>query len=203
MILEAKHITHSFGSHRVLDDLNLEVDSKEVVGLIGGNGAGKTTLLRIVTRLLVPDSGEVLFRGHPIMQSDMSHIGYLPEERGLYRHMKTREQAIYFARLKGLGKAEAETAVDEWFERLGMQAWKDRPAGKLSKGMQQRLQLVVSVVHRPELLILDEPFTGLDSDNASLLTQEVLRLRDQGTSILLSTHNTTAVETLCNRTIKL
>ena len=203
MTLELKHISKSFGDQRVLTDLNFVLDRGEAVALLGANGAGKTTLMRIVARLLEPDSGEVLFEGHPIQQSDLVHLGYLPEERGLYRHMKAGEQALYFAQLKGMGRHEAETSVRGWFERLGMTDWWERPAAKLSKGMQQRLQLVVAVAHRPRLLLLDEPFSGFDADNSAMLYRELTRLKQEGTAILLSTHNLQAARELCDKTLML
>lgn len=203
MILEAEHISHSFGPQPVLNDVSFTLDRGEALALLGGNGAGKTTLLRIVTLLLAPDSGTVRFDGHPMSQDDLRHVGYLPEERGLYRHMKAREQALFFARLKGLGRRQAAEAADRWFARLGMQDWACRPAASLSKGMQQRLQLAVSVLHDPWLLILDEPFSGLDADNAALLRAEMARLRDHGTAIILSTHNRQAANELCTKTLQL
>ncbi len=203
MILQVEHISKAFGEQKVLEEVTFEVAAGEVVGLLGANGAGKTTLLRIITRLLEPDSGQVLFDGHPIMQDDLRHIGYLPEERGLYRHMKAGEQALYLARLKGLSRCEAKERLHEWFNRLGMSQWWDRPAGKLSKGMQQRLQFVVTVVHSPSLVILDEPFSGFDADNAAMLTYEIQQMKAEGAAILLSTHNLQAAEVLCDRTIQL
>ena len=203
-MLQVDHISKSFGERKVLEDVSFEVTSGEVVGLLGANGAGKTTLLRIITRLLSPDSGKVLFDGHPLGQDDLRHIGYLPEERGLYRHMDAGEQALYFAQLKGMRRNEAEKALHEWFERLGMADWWSRPAAQLSKGMQQKLQFVVTVAHRPRLLILDEPFSGFDAANSAMLYHELARLRhEEGTAILLSTHNLQAAAELCNKTIQL
>ena len=202
-MLQVEHISKSFGEHKVLEDVSFEVASGEVVGLLGANGAGKTTLLRIITRLLPPDSGQVLLDGHPLSQADLHHIGYLPEERGLYRHMKAGEQALYLAQLKGLSRREAEERLHEWFDRLGMSEWWNRPAGKLSKGMQQRLQFVCTVVHRPSLLLLDEPFSGFDADNSAMLTREIQRLKSEGTALLLSTHNLQAANELCDKTIAL
>lgn len=203
MILQVDHIGKSFGEHQVLSDITFDVDGGEVVGILGANGAGKTTLLRIITRLLEPDSGQVLFDGHPVTQNDMKAIGYLPEERGLYRRMRVGEQAMYFARMKGMERDAAEKGLREWFRRLGMEEWWNSPTGKLSKGMQQRLQFVVTVVHSPRLLILDEPFSGFDADNAAMLKREILRLKEEGTAILLSTHNLQAASELCNKTIQL
>ena len=203
MILHVEHISKAFGEHQVLHDVSFGVDRGEAIALLGANGAGKTTLLRIVTRLLEADSGEVLFDGHPILASDLRQIGYLPEERGLYRHMRAGEQALYLARLKGMSRADAGKAVREWFERLDMMPWWDRPSHKLSKGMQQKLQFVVTVAHRPRLVILDEPFSGFDADNAAMLKQEIVRLKEQGTALLLSTHNLQAASELCDKTLTL
>lgn len=203
MLLQVEQISKSFGDRKVLDGITFGVEAGEVVGLLGANGAGKTTLLRIITRLLVPNSGQVLFDGHPFNQEDLRQTGYLPEERGLYRHMRVGEQALYFARLKGMEKEEAEESLHTWFQRLGMDDWWNRPAGKLSKGMQQRLQFVITVVHSPRLLILDEPFSGLDAAGTEMLKREVTSLKEQGTAILLSTHNLQAASELCDKTIKL
>ncbi len=203
MILELQHISHAFGSQPVLHDVSFGVDAGETVGLLGRNGAGKTTLLRIATLLLRPDSGQVLFDGHPMGSADLAAIGYLPEERGLYRRMRVGEQAMYLMQLKGLSRRDAEAALRRWFDRLGMGDWWDSPTSRLSKGMQQRLQLVVSVAHNPRLLILDEPFSGFDDDAAAMLRRELKALADSGTAILLSTHNRQASDELCNKTIQL
>lgn len=203
MILELQHISHAFGSQPVLHDVSFGVDAGETVGLLGRNGAGKTTLLRIATLLLRPDSGQVLFDGHPMGPADLVAIGYLPEERGLYRRMRVGEQAMYLMQLKGLSRRDAEAALRRWFDRLGMGDWWDSPTSRLSKGMQQRLQLVVSVAHNPRLLILDEPFSGFDDDAAAMLRRELKALADSGTAILLSTHNRQASDELCNKTIQL
>lgn len=202
-MLQIDHISKAFGERQVLRDLSFGVSSGEVVGLLGANGAGKTTLMRIVTRLLEPDGGQVLFDGHPLTQSDLQSIGYMPEERGLYRRMRAGEQALYFARMKGMSRVDAAEAVHAWFHRLEMDDWWRRPAGKLSKGMQQRLQFVVTVAHNPRLVILDEPFSGLDADGAAMMGREVTRLKAQGAAILLSTHNLQAAGALCDKTIKL
>lgn len=202
-MLQIEHISKSFGSQRVLDDINFSLAAGEVAGILGNNGAGKTTLLRIVCRLLAPDSGRVLFDGHTLGDADLAHIGYLPEERGLYRHMRVKEQALYLAQLKGITRHDAEASIDDWFQRLGMTSWADKHASELSKGMQQRLQFVVAVAHRPQLLILDEPFSGFDADNAEMLRREIARLAADGTAVLLSTHNTAAAKALCNKTLQL
>lgn len=203
MLLEVQEIEKSYGSHRVLDGVSFTADSGEVVGILGANGAGKTTLLRLVTRLLMPDNGTLLFDGHPLAQDDLAQIGYLPEERGLYRHMRAGEQVVYFAQLKGLSHADAEHAAHDWFDRLGAQDWWRRPVNRLSKGMQQKVQFIAAVVHHPRLLILDEPFSGFDRDNAAMLRDEIRRLSNNGTAILLSTHNLDAASDLCTKTIQL
>ena len=203
MMLQVDHINKAFGARQVLSDVTFDVAAGEVVGLLGANGAGKTTLLRIITRLLEPDSGQVLFNGQPLTQDDLRNIGYLPEERGLYRRMHVGEQALYFTQLKGMSGTDAKVALHNWFQRLEMDEWWDRPAGKLSKGMQQRLQFVITVAHTPRLLILDEPFSGLDTAGADMLGREVLRLKEQGTAILLSTHNLQAANELCDKSIRL
>ncbi len=203
MILQVEHISKAFGERQVLSDVNLTVDSGQAVALLGGNGAGKTTLLRIITRLLEPDAGHVLFDGHPLAQDDLRHIGYLPEERGLYRNMRVGEQALYLLRLKGLSRREAEAAARQWFATLGIQDWWDRPVRKLSKGMQQRLQFAVSVAHSPRLLILDEPLSGLDAAGAAMLCSQIAALKQQGTAIILSTHNLQAATDLCDKTFNL
>ena len=203
MILQVEHISKAFGERQVLTDVNLTVDSGQAVALLGGNGAGKTTLLRIITRLLEPDAGHVLFDGHSLAQDDLRHIGYLPEERGLYRNMRVGEQALYLLRLKGLSRREAEAAARQWFATLGIQDWWDRPVRKLSKGMQQRLQFAVSVAHSPRLLILDEPLSGLDTAGAAMLCSQIAALKQQGTAIILSTHNLQAATDLCDKTFNL
>lgn len=203
MILQVEHISKTFGSRRVLDDVTFSVDAGEIVGLLGANGAGKTTLLRIVTTLLPADSGQVLFCDHPITIDDLASIGYLPEERGLYRRMAAGPQAVYLARLKGLPRAEAEASVKAWFDRLGIADWWKRPVGRLSKGMQQKLQFICTVAHSPRLLILDEPFSGLDEEGSAMLKAELQRLALGGTAVILSTHNLQAATELCVKTIRL
>lgn len=203
MLLQVNNISKAFGEHHVLSGVSFTVDSGEAVALLGSNGAGKTTLLRIVTRLLTPDSGSVLFDGHPLVQDDLRHIGYLPEERGLYRNMRVGEQALYLLRLKGLARRVAEESAHRWFATLGMEEWWNTPVRKLSKGMQQRLQFAVSVAHSPRLLILDEPFSGFDADNAAMLRNQIAGLKQKGTAIILSTHNLQAAADLCDKTIQL
>lgn len=203
MKLQVENISKAFGERQVLDGLSFALEAGEVAAVLGGNGAGKTTLLRIVSGLTEPDSGRVVYDGGPLSQDIKNCIGYLPEERGLYPSMGVAEQAVFFARLKGLSRHEARSRVEEWFERLGMAEWGRRPAGRLSKGMQQRLQFVVAVAHRPSLLLLDEPFSGFDQVNADLLKREIRRLSESGTAVLLSTHNLAAAEELGTKTIRL
>ena len=203
MLLEVEKITKSFGNHQVLDGVSFTADGGEVVGILGANGAGKTTLLRIVSRLVEADEGQVLFDGHLMTRADLALVGYLPEERGLYRRMRAGEQVLYLARLKGMTRAAADEAAHMWFRRLGAEEWWKHPVTKLSKGMQQKVQFIASVVHNPRLLILDEPFSGFDSDNAAMLRREIERLRANGTAILLSTHNLQAASDLCIKTIQL
>ena len=202
-LLQVEHIAKSFGEHRVLSDVGFALDAGQAMAILGSNGAGKTTLLRIINRILEPDSGQVLFDGHPLAQPDLDRIGYLPEERGLYRRMRAGDQVCYLARLKGMSKNDAAAAAHEWFARLGAEDWWKRPVARLSKGMQQKVQFIASVAHSPQLLILDEPFSGFDADNADMLRREILRLKASGTAILLSTHNLQAASDLCDNTLQL
>ncbi|MDE7181180.1 MAG: ATP-binding cassette domain-containing protein [Muribaculaceae bacterium] len=197
-ILTARNISKSFVGHQALDDVTVEVPRGKVYGLLGPNGAGKTTLIRIINHITAPDSGTVEFNGHPLTATDVRNIGYLPEERGLYKKMKVGEQALFFARLKGLSSREAEKKVKEWFERLEISGWWDKKIEELSKGMAQKVQFVITVLHRPELLIFDEPFSGFDPINAEVLKREILRLRDEGSTVIFSTHNMASVEELCD-----
>lgn len=197
-IIEVKNVSKTFTNHRALDGVSLEVPAGKVYGLLGPNGAGKTTLIRIINHITAPDSGEVLFEGHRLTADDVVNIGYLPEERGLYKKMKVGDQALFFARLKGLGRKEATAALKEWFERLEISSWWDKKVEELSKGMAQKVQFIVTVLHRPRLLIFDEPFSGFDPINANVLKHEILRLRDQGSTVIFSTHNMASVEELCD-----
>ena len=197
-IIECKQVCKNFGEKVALDHVSLEIPEGQIFGLLGPNGAGKTTLIRIINRITIPTSGEVLFNGRPITQADVAKIGYMPEERGLYRKMKVGEQAIYLAQLKGMSAAAARKALKEWFVRFGIQDWWDKKVEELSKGMAQKLQFITTVVHKPSLLILDEPFSGFDPVNADLIRKEILRLRDEGATIVLSTHNMESVEELCD-----
>ncbi|MDE7458159.1 MAG: ATP-binding cassette domain-containing protein [Muribaculaceae bacterium] len=197
-ILKAEHIVKTFTKHTALDDVTIEVPRGKVYGLLGPNGAGKTTLIRIINHITAPDSGTVTFNGHQLTAADVANIGYLPEERGLYKKMKVGDQAIFFARLKGLSKQDATKALKEWFERLEISSWWNRKVEELSKGMAQKVQFIVTVLHRPELLIFDEPFSGFDPINANVLKREILRLRDEGSTVIFSTHNMASVEELCD-----
>ena len=198
MIIETQEISKSFGPKVALDKVSLSVPEGKIFGLLGPNGAGKTTLIRIINRITIPTSGKVLFKGVPITQEDVMRIGYLPEERGLYRKMQVGDQALYLARLKGMSRADAMKALREWFERFQIQDWWKKKVEELSKGMAQKVQFITTVVHKPELMILDEPFSGFDPVNANLIRQEILRLKAEGSSIILSTHNMESVEELCD-----
>lgn len=197
-MLEINNITKTFGNYRALNDVTLHIRQGKVFGLLGPNGAGKSTLIRIVNHIIRPDSGELFFNGHPMTDADVVQIGYLPEERGLYKKMKVGEQAIYLARLKGLDKVTAEKRLHQWFDRLEIDGWWNRKVEELSKGMQQKVQFVVTVLHEPQLLIFDEPFSGFDPVNADILKREMLRLKEQGTTIIFSTHNMPSAEELCD-----
>ena len=197
-IITAEHITKRFSVHTALDDVSVEIPRGSVYGLLGPNGAGKTTLIRTINRITLPDEGRILFDGRPITQSDIFRIGYLPEERGLYRKMKVGEQALFLARLKGLSRYEALLRLKEWFVRFGIEEWWDKKVEELSKGMAQKIQFIVTVLHKPELLIFDEPFSGFDPINANLLKEEILRLKDEGATVIFSTHNMSSVEEICD-----
>ena len=197
-IITAEHITKRFSAHTALDDVSVEIPRGSVYGLLGPNGAGKTTLIRTINRITLPDEGRILFDGRPITQQDIFRIGYLPEERGLYRKMKVGEQALFLAQLKGLSRYEAHIRLKEWFTRFGIEEWWNKKVEDLSKGMAQKIQFMVTVVHRPELLIFDEPFSGFDPINANLLKEEIMRLRDEGATVIFSTHNMSSVEEICD-----
>ena len=196
--LEAQHIVKRYARHLALDDVSIAVPQGSVFGLMGPNGAGKTTLIRIINRITAPDSGEILFEGRRFAPTDVARIGYLPEERGLYRKMKVGEQAIYLARLKGIDKATARKRLTEWFEKFDIMPLWTRKVEELSNGMQQKIQFVCTVIHEPDLLIFDEPFSGFDPVNAELRKREMLTLRDQGRTIIFSTHNMQSVEEVCD-----
>lgn len=198
MFLETRHIEKNFGDYRALDNINIEVREGTIFGLLGPNGAGKTTLIRLINRIMHPDQGEILLNGRAMQDDDVRQIGYLPEERGLYKKMRVGEQAIYLARLKGLSHIEAEKRLIKWFEKFGIESWWKRPVEELSKGMQQKVQFIVTILHEPRLLIFDEPFSGFDPVNATLLRDEILDLRDKGATVIFSTHNMASVEELCD-----
>ncbi len=197
-LLEINNVSKCFSTHTALDNVSLCVPEGSVYGLLGPNGAGKTTLIRIINRITAPDSGSVLFDSHPLSPADVARIGYLPEERGLYKKMKVGEQALYFARLKGLSRHDATLRLKEWFERFGIENWWNKRIEELSKGMAQKVQFIVTVLHRPRLLIFDEPFSGFDPINAEMLKEQMLRLRDEGATIIFSTHNMASVEEMCD-----
>lgn len=197
-IIEIKDVCKNFGEKVALDHVSLDVPEGRIFGLLGPNGAGKTTLIRIINRITIPTSGEVLFGGRPITQRDVEKIGYMPEERGLYRKMKVGDQAMYLAQLKGMSAADARRELTGWFERFDIGSWWDKKVEELSKGMAQKLQFITTVVHRPSLMILDEPFSGFDPVNADIIRKEILRLKDEGATVVLSTHNMESVEELCD-----
>ena len=196
--LEINNVSKSYGSKKVLNDISIKVPQQSIYGLLGPNGAGKTTLIRILNQITMPDTGQVLLNGHPLTPNDIANIGYLPEERGLYKKMKVGEQAIYLAQLKGMSKKEADKRLRQWFMKFGIASWWDKKVEELSKGMQQKVQFIVTVIHEPKLLIFDEPFSGFDPINVNLLKNEILELRDKGATILFSTHNMSSVEELCD-----
>lgn len=197
-ILEIENVSKAYSSHLALDNVSLSVPEGKVYGLLGPNGAGKTTLIRIINHITAPDSGRVMLDGHQLTEADVANIGYLPEERGLYKKMKVGEQAVFFARLKGLSRADAVRELRRWFEKFDILPWWDKKVEELSKGMAQKVQFIVTVLHKPRLLIFDEPFSGFDPINAELLKQEILTLRDQGSTVIFSTHNMGSVEEICD-----
>ena len=197
-ILTAEHVTKHYAAHTALDDVSLTIPQGSVYGLLGPNGAGKTTLIRIINRITAPDTGRVLFGDRELRPDDVRRIGYLPEERGLYKKMKVGEQALFFARLKGMSRRDALQSLKRWFEKFGIEAWWNKRVEELSKGMAQKVQFIVTVLHEPELLIFDEPFSGFDPINANLLKEEILALRDKGATIIFSTHNMSSVEEICD-----
>lgn len=197
-ILEAKNLFKNYGSYQALKDINIQVPKGSIYGLLGPNGAGKTSFIRIINQITAPDSGEVFFNEKPLKPEHISQIGYLPEERGLYKKMEVGEQCLYLAQLKGLSKSEAKKKLKIWFEKFEIQGWWNKKVEELSKGMAQKVQFVVTVLHEPELLIFDEPFTGFDPVNAELITKEILDLRKNGSTIIFSTHRMETVEALCD-----
>ncbi len=197
-LIECKDVCKSFGEKVALDHVSLDIPQGKIFGLLGPNGAGKTTLIRIINRITIPNSGEIIFNGKPITQRDVEKIGYMPEERGLYRKMAVGDQVMYLAQLKGMSARDAQRELKVWFKRFGIQDWWKKKVEELSKGMAQKLQFITTVVHKPSLMILDEPFSGFDPVNAEIIRKEILRLRDEGATIVLSTHNMESVEELCD-----
>ena len=197
-IIEVKNVSKSFGPKVALVNVSLEIPEGKIFGLLGPNGAGKSTLIRIINRITIASTGEVWFQGHPITEEDVARIGYLPEERGLYRKMKVGDQAMYFAQLKGMSAHDAAVELKKWFVRFEIQDWWNKKVEELSKGMAQKVQFITTVVHKPSLMILDEPFSGFDPVNAELIRKEILRLKEEGATIILSTHNMESVEALCD-----
>ncbi|WP_243739388.1 ABC transporter ATP-binding protein [Flavicella sediminum] len=197
-LLKIENLTKNFGNYRALNNLSIQVPKGSIYGLLGPNGAGKTTLIRMVNQILLPDSGTIYLDNEPLAPEHISMIGYLPEERGLYKSMKVGEQALYLARLKGLTKAEATERLNYWFEKFEITDWWDKKIQELSKGMAQKIQFIVTVLHQPKLLIFDEPFSGFDPVNAKLIGKEIIALRDQGTTIIFSTHRMESVEEMCD-----
>lgn len=197
-IVKCNNVVKRFNQFTALDSVSIDVPEASIFGLLGPNGAGKTTLIRIINQITVPDSGEVLFRGKAIQSNDIAFIGYLPEERGLYKKMKVGDQAMYLARLKGMSHADASRELKEWFIKFGIQAWWNKKVEELSKGMAQKVQFIITVLHKPSLLILDEPFSGFDPVNVKIIRNEILNMKANGTTIILSTHNMESVEELCD-----
>ena len=197
-ILEVKNVVKQYGDYTALNEVSLTVQKGSIYGLLGPNGAGKTSLIRIINQITMPDSGEIILDGEKLNPSHVGTIGYMPEERGLYKTMKVGEQCLYLAQLKGLSKAEAKHELDYWFDRLEIKGWWDKKIQELSKGMAQKVQFVVTVLHKPKLLILDEPFSGFDPVNANLIKDEIIELNKQGTSVIFSTHRMESVEEMCD-----
>jgi len=197
-ILEAKKIVKQYGDYTALNEVSLTVPKGSIYGLLGPNGAGKTSLIRIINQITMPDSGEIILDGEKLSPKHVQHIGYLPEERGLYKSMKVGEQCLYLAQMKGMSKAEATKQLEYWFDRLEIKGWWNKKIQELSKGMAQKIQFVVCVLHKPKLLIFDEPFSGFDPVNANLIKDEILELKKQGSTIIFSTHRMESVEELCD-----
>ncbi len=198
ILFEAQNVTKRFRTQTALDGVSISVPEQSIYGLLGPNGAGKTTLIRIINQITAPDSGAIFLNGHPVKPEDVHNIGYLPEERGLYKKMKVGEQALYLAQLKGLSRNEAMRRLKYWFNKLEITGWWDKKVEELSKGMQQKVQFVTTVLHEPQLLIFDEPFTGFDPINVKQIKDEILFLRERGATIIFSTHNMSSVEELCD-----
>jgi len=198
MILSIQNVVKRYAEHTALAGVSLEIPMGQIFGLLGPNGAGKTSLIRIINQITAPDEGQVIFDGELLQPKHVEQIGYLPEERGLYKKMKVGEQLMYLAQLKGLSRTEAQNRLKDWFIRLDIKDWWNKPVDDLSKGMQQKTQFIATVVHEPKLLILDEPFSGFDPINANMLKEEILGLKERGTTILFSTHRMESVEELCD-----
>ncbi|GAB4279593.1 MAG: ABC transporter ATP-binding protein [Marinilabiliales bacterium] len=196
--LKVSDVSKQYINHLALDNVSINVEKGSIFGLLGPNGAGKTTLIRIINRITLPDSGNIILNGNKITDKDIEQIGYLPEERGLYKKMKVGEQALYLSRLKGMSRADALRELKKWFEKFEIQSWWNKKVEELSKGMQQKVQFIITVLHKPTLLIFDEPFSGFDPINTKLLKNEILKLRDEGATIIFSTHNMESVEELCD-----
>ena len=197
-LIEIKNVSKTYGNYKALDNISINVPRQSIYGLLGPNGAGKTTLIRMLNQITAPDEGSIIFNGETLNRSHITQIGYLPEERGLYKSMKVGEQAIYLAQLKGVSQKDAEKRLKSWFNKFDILNWWDRKVEELSKGMQQKIQFIVTVIHNPQLLIFDEPFSGFDPINVNLLKKEILELRDKGATIIFSTHNMASVEELCD-----
>jgi ABC-2 type transport system ATP-binding protein len=197
-LLEATNISKNFGEFQALNDVSIQVPKHSIFGLLGPNGAGKTTLIRIINQITMPDVGHVILDGEPLKPEHVQYIGYLPEERGLYKSMKVGEQALYLAQLKGLSYKQAKQRLNHWFEKFEITHWWDKKIEELSKGMAQKIQFIVTVLHQPKLLIFDEPFSGFDPINANLIKDEILKLRDKGATVIFSTHRMESVEELCD-----
>ncbi len=197
-VLVAEHVSKHYGNFKALNEVSIAVPKGSIFGLLGPNGAGKTTLIRIINQITMPDSGRILLAGAPLKPTDIRNIGYLPEERGLYRTMKVGEQALYLAQLKGMSKQEAKDRLKYWFEKLEIGDWWNKKIQELSKGQAQKIQFIVTVLHRPKLLIFDEPFSGFDPINATLIKDEILQLREEGATVIFSTHRMESVEELCD-----
>ena len=201
-ILEARNLKKYYATQKAVDDISFSIKEGQIFGLLGPNGAGKTTLLRMITGIFYPDEGEIIFNGRPFDPSnDIRQIGYMPEERGLYKKMKIGEQALYLAQLKGLSKSHAMELIKEWFTKLEMQSWWNKKVEDLSKGMSQKLQFVTTVLHQPKLIILDEPFSGLDPVNSNIIKDEIFRLAKKGATIIFSTHRMEQVEEICDHIV--
>lgn len=196
--IEINNVSKTYGDYKALNNISIKVPRQSIYGLLGPNGAGKTTLIRMLNQITAPDEGTIIFNGEKLNRNHISQIGYLPEERGLYKSMKVGEQAIYLAQLKGVSQKEAEKRLKAWFNKFGILNWWNKKVEELSKGMQQKIQFIVTVIHNPQLLIFDEPFSGFDPINVNLLKKEILELRDKGATIIFSTHNMSSVEELCD-----